>query len=111
MISPIVKILIPAALSFAIGIGITPIVAHYLYTYRAWKKRPGKEALDGTIAREFNRLHIENEVRAPRMGGIVVWASVLLTIFGIALLGLIPSPYLSSLNFLALSWGLRTISS
>jgi len=63
-----------------LGMILTPIVAHYLYAHRAWKKRPGKEALDGTAANEFNRLHSENEIRAPRMGGIVVWGSIVLTV-------------------------------
>lgn len=104
MLPDIVRILIPAAASFAIGILFTPILTHYLYHYRAWKKRPGKQGLDGTIAHEFNRLHTENEARAPRMGGIVVWASVALTTIGIALLtALFPSSFLQQLNYLSRS--------
>lgn len=76
----------PAAFAFVVGIAITPLVSHYLYKYKAWKKSPGKISLDGSVASEFNRLHQVNEVRAPRMGGIVVWASVLLTIIGIDLI-------------------------
>ena len=79
----IIRILVPAALAFMLGMLITPIVSHYLYRFKAWKKIPGKTSLDGTIATEFNRLHQINEMRAPRMGGIVVWVSVLLTITGI----------------------------
>ena len=102
MPSPLVLILVPAALSFIVGMTATPILTHYLYAFKAWKKRPGKLAFDGTHAHEFNRLHIENEVRAPRMGGIVVWGSVVLTILGIsALAHLFPETALSSLNFLS----------
>ena len=72
-------ILLPAVISFLIGIVMTPSLSHYLYYYKAWKKTPGKQALDGTVAHEFNRLHTGNETRAPRMGGIVVWGSVALT--------------------------------
>ncbi len=86
MLSPTVQVLIPATISFIIGIGLTPIVTHYLYTYRAWKKTPGKTALDGAPASEFNRLHKISETRAPRMGGIVIWASVFFTTLGIAFL-------------------------
>src|SRR4051812_34596940 len=82
----IIRVLVPAAFAFMIGMLITPLVTHYLYKYKAWKKRPGKISLDGSVASEFNRLHEANEVRAPRMGGIVVWASVLLTILGIDIL-------------------------
>lgn len=79
------KVIAPAVLTFAIGIAITPLITHYLYTYRVWKKRGARQALDGSEAAEFNRLHgnLESEVRTPRMGGIVIWGSVLITILGI----------------------------
>ena len=84
MLPEIVKVLVPATASFVIGMALTPLLTHYLYKYKAWKKTPGKTALDGSKAEEFNRLHETHEVRAPRMGGIVVWASAALTILGIA---------------------------
>lgn len=76
----LIFILLPAVLSFLIGIALTPVLSDYLYYYKAWKKTPGKQALDGSVAHEFNRLHNGNETRAPRMGGIVVWGSVVLTV-------------------------------
>ncbi len=102
MLSDLARVLIPAAASFTIGILATPLLTHYLYKYKAWKKRPGKTALDGSKALEFNRLHEENEVRAPRMGGIVVWGSVLITIIGIAIAArVIPSAEILRLDFLS----------
>lgn len=98
----IIRVLVPATMAFVIGIAITPVVTHYLYKYKAWKKRPGKLSLDGTIADEFNRLHNHNEVRAPRMGGIVIWLSVLLTILGIDILAhIIQSASVLRLDFLS----------
>ncbi len=81
------KVIAPAVLTFAVGIAITPLITHYLYQYRVWKKQGARQALDGTDASEFNRLHgnLETEVRTPRMGGIVIWGSVLLTVSGITL--------------------------
>lgn len=100
----IAQILIPGALSFLIGIALTPILTHYLYKHKAWKKRPGKVSYDGTTAQEFNRLHSDNEVRAPRMGGIVVWASVVLTVFAVAgLSALFENSRLADLSFLSRS--------
>ncbi len=87
METPIIKILIPAALAFIIGILITPIITHYLYKYKVWKKSGGKTAINGQPATEFNRLKAENETKTPRMGGIVIWGSVLLTVGLLALLG------------------------
>ncbi len=77
----LVKIIAPAALAFFIGMSITPIVTYYLYKYKCWKKNAGKKvgyAGGGTPL--FDELHKEREVNTPRMGGIVIWASVLLTI-------------------------------
>lgn len=102
MLYDVIRVIFPAAGAFLVGIAITPALTHYLYKYRAWKKTPGKIAYDGTHASEFNRLHVKNEVRAPRMGGIVVWGSVLLTIFGIAFLAkFVPSAEILKLDFLS----------
>lgn len=76
----IIKILIPATLAFIIGILITPVLTHYLFRYKVWKKTGGKIALNGTDATEFNRLKGEGETKTPRMGGIIIWGSVLLTV-------------------------------
>ena len=102
MLPSLVRVLVPAALAFMVGIAATPILTHYLYAFKAWKKRPGKIAYDGNTAHEFNRLHTHNEVRAPRMGGIVVWGSVLVTILGLAIFAkIVPSTSLAELNFLS----------
>jgi phospho-N-acetylmuramoyl-pentapeptide-transferase len=89
METTILKILIPAVLAFGIGIALTPLVTHYLYTYKAWKKTGGKTTLHGTEAVEFNRLKAETETKTPRMGGIVIWGSVFVTVAIIAVLGLL----------------------
>lgn len=97
-----IKVIAPAAAAFMVGIAITPILTYYLYRYKAWKKRAGKIALNGEAATEFNRLHQTNEVRAPRMGGIVVWASVALTMIFITLLArFYPSAAALKLDFLS----------
>ncbi len=75
----VMRIFIPATLAFLIGIGITPFLTHFLYRNRMWKPKSGKVALDGSAASEFNRLHQDRDVGTPRFGGIIVWASVLLT--------------------------------
>jgi phospho-N-acetylmuramoyl-pentapeptide-transferase len=102
MLSGILEVLVPATIAFIVGIIAAPILTHYLYIHRAWKKRPGKQTLDGQTAYEFNRLHSDNEVRAPRMGGIVVWGSVVLTTLGIAILAkFFPTPTFKRLSFLS----------
>lgn len=101
-LSDIVRVLVPAFMSFVVGMAITPLVTHYLYAYKTWKKNAGKTGLDGSPAQEFNNLHSVHEVRAPRMGGIVVWASVLITIVGIAILArFVPDAAILKFDFLS----------
>jgi len=83
------RVLIPFVVSFAIGIAAAPILAHNLYKYRAWKKKGGKgQAMGGTDTGTplFDSLHKDREVSTPRMGGILVWGSVLCTAILIAIL-------------------------
>ena len=103
MLSPTIQVLTPAVLAFTIGILMAPALTHYLYKYKAWKKKPGKRSLDGSLAEGFNRLHVEHEVRAPRFGGIVIWGSVCATTILLAVLGNVVGGEFISLNFLSRS--------
>jgi len=101
---PIFSILIPATLAFIFGLLMTPLLTHYLYTYKVWKKTGGKMALNGTIATEFNRLKGEDELKTPRMGGIVIWGAVLITIFVIYILKLLfPNSIFDEIFFISRS--------
>lgn len=83
------RILIPFITSFAVGILFSPLLTHYLYKHQAWKKKTGKTTLDGKEAENFNRLHQEREGHTPRMGGIVIWGSTLITALLFAILALV----------------------
>ena len=73
------SIFVPATISFLFGIGFTPFLTYFLYTYKFWKPRAGKVALDGSPAVLRNQLHAERDVGTPFGGGILVAASVLIT--------------------------------
>lgn len=75
-----VKVLVPSAIAFAVGILGTPILTHYLYKYKMWKKQSVQKTLDGRPATISQKLHNDEGKKTPRMGGIVIWGSVLLTI-------------------------------
>jgi len=79
----ILKIFLPWVTSFFVGILITPFVTHFLYKYKMWKKVAGKKAGlgDGNGTPIFNELHKKKEIGTPRMGGIIIWGSALITIF------------------------------
>jgi len=96
-----VKILLPSATAFIIGIVITPAVAHYLYKYRMWKKKARTEGLGGGGTPIFNHLHKEKEVGTPRMGGIVIWGSVFITTGIYWILSLSGGDLFVKLNFLS----------
>lgn len=95
------RIFIPATISFLIGIGITPFIAHFLYKHKMWKPKAGKIAMDGTPAETFNKLHEVREVGTPRFGGVVVWASVILTASLLSGLSHIFPTAFSSLGFIS----------
>jgi len=98
----IIKILLPSSVAFVVGIVITPIVAHYLYKYKTWKKAPRTKGLLGDATPIFNHLHKEKEVGTPRMGGIVIWGSVLITTFLFWIMSIVfPSFFSEKLNFLS----------
>lgn len=102
MVIDIVKVIVPAALAFFIGIAITPILTHYLYKYKAWKKKAGKVDISGNETPIFNELHKDKEVGTPKMGGIIVWLSATVTIVIIWFLAQIfPGEIFSKLDFLS----------
>jgi len=75
MIIDVIKIILPAAITFIIGIGITPYISDYLYKHKMWKKKAGKMAIDGSETPIFNALHHDKEVGTPRLGGTIIWIS------------------------------------
>ena len=102
--SSLIKVFIPATASFVIGILFAPLLTHYLYKFRVWKKSTGKTALDGTTAVEFAKLRTETETKTPRMGGILIWFSVLFVTLGTwALARTFPIPLFEKLDFLSRS--------
>lgn len=80
MIWSVIKIILPATLTFFIGILITPAISNFLYKHKIWKKKAGKVATDGREAPIFNKLHKNKEVGTPRMGGVIIWLSVIITV-------------------------------
>ena len=73
------KIFLPSLISFIIGILLTPIATHYFYKYRMWRRTSRNE---NVAKSNFQQLHDEkSELSTPRTGGMIVWVSVIATIF------------------------------
>lgn len=101
----IIKVLAPTAIAFIVGILITPFVSHWLYSNQMWKKKAGKgAAYGGGGTPVFDALHEKRDTNTPRMGGIVIWASVLITIALLwGLHELFPDSTYGDLNFFSRS--------
>jgi phospho-N-acetylmuramoyl-pentapeptide-transferase len=80
MIENIVKIFIPALVAFTLGIAGTPLLTDFLYTHKMWKKKSVSVSTDGGGAPISQALHNDEGRKTPRMGGIIIWASALVTI-------------------------------
>ena len=73
------KVLLPAIVSFAIGIIIAPAIGRFLVSNKLWKKKNVTKTIDGKEATITASLHNDEKLPVPRLGGIVVWVSVFMT--------------------------------
>ncbi len=81
----VIKVVVPSVLSFLIGIFITPFFTDFFYKYKMWKKSPRTES--DITAVDFSKIHNTSaEISTPRIGGVIIWVSVLLTMLIIYLL-------------------------
>lgn len=97
----VVKIFVPSLLSFFIGIIVTPLVSKFLIEHKFWKKKSVIVATDGREASITQALHGDEDRKTPRMGGVVVWASAILTIIIFWIAGHVDGPVMAKLNFLS----------
>ncbi len=100
----LLNVLIPALVSFTIGILIAPVITYFLYKHKIWKKVGGKLAIGGHEAEEFNRIKGDGETKTPRMGGIVIWMSVIIAMAGMyGLSVLFPQTIFAQFDYLSRS--------
>lgn len=74
----VIKVIVPSTLSFFVGIAITPTITNFLYKHEMWKKKAGKVAVTGEATPIYDKLYEKRDVGTPRMGGAVIWLSVLI---------------------------------
>ena len=99
MLLNLVKIFLPTVIAFIIGLFITPIASHFFYKYKMWKKYSRN---DNAIS-EFQKIHNnDEELRTPRVGGIIIWLSILFSIIIFFLISILfPSDLTLKINFLS----------
>lgn len=102
MILDILKVFGLSALTFFIAFLITPFITHYLYKYKFWRKEVRIKSPDGAGTPIFAELHKDKEIGTPRMGGIIIWLSVLFIALLFWLLDYSTVyPFFEKLNFLS----------
>lgn len=98
----VIKVFVLATFASALAILWTPLLTNFLYKHKLWKKSARLKAISGEDAVVFNNLHKEKEVGTPRMGGMLIWITVLAVtflFFGLSLL--FPNSWVSNFNFLS----------
>lgn len=90
----VIKIFFLAAISFMIAFLMAPILTHFLY-----KKKMGKKIRVSEHSPIFSKLH-EKKSGTPSMGGIIIWATVLILSVLFFYLSLWFNGIFTDLNFL-----------
>ncbi len=106
MMLDLVKIFVPVVLTFTIGILITPFFTGIFYKYRMWKRvarNVDGERKDDTMSDAFKALKTDNaEKKTPRVGGIIIWASIVLSTLLLLLVAKFHPTYVTTkLNFVS----------
>lgn len=77
----VIKIFSLAAIATFVAIILCPLLTNFLYKHQLWKKTARQKAMSGEDAIIFNSLHKDKEVGTPRMGGILIWFTVVFVAF------------------------------
>lgn len=97
----VLKVFAPATVSFVVGMLLTPLLTHYLYKHKMWKKQAKTKGLAGFDTPIFNKLHAGKEVGTPKMGGIVIWAAALITVLFFFLYAQLDGAFAEKMNLLS----------
>ena len=99
----VIKIFILGAMSFVLAFWLTPILTHFLYKYKLWRKSIRTKSIDNKELIYFKKFHSEKEVHVPRFGGLLIWTSVLALAIIFFLLSFTDIWWFQKLNFLSRS--------
>ncbi len=104
MMIDVIKVVVPSVLTFFIGVFITPFFTNFFYKHKMWKKSARVDSGDITN-NDFSKVHNTSaELSTPRIGGVIIWLSVLMTVLVIYLLSVVfPSDLTEKLNFFSRS--------
>ncbi len=96
------KVLLPAVISFMVGVVFAPLWGAFLIKHAMWKKKNVHKTIDGKEAIITATLHNDEKDPVPRLGGVVVWGSVLFTALLFWVLSKVyPHPITEKLDFIS----------
>jgi len=87
-------------MAFFLGVFITPLATHFFFKHKMWKKY----SRNGEISSpDFHKIHNEQEeLNTPRVGGIIIWFSALMSTLLFYLAAVIfPGVVTEKMNFLS----------
>ena len=76
----IIRMFFLTALGSGLAVLFTPILTHFLYKYKLWRKQVRTKTITGDKAVVFSKLHKEREINTPRFGGTLIWFTTLIVI-------------------------------
>ncbi|MFA4975183.1 MAG: hypothetical protein WC839_01290 [Candidatus Paceibacterota bacterium] len=99
MLLNLVKIFLPMIMALLIGLFITPFATHFFYKYQMWKKYSRNDVTNT----EFQKVHNEEEeLKTPRVGGIIIWVSILFSTLIFYIISILfPTEITEKINFLS----------
>ena len=103
----LVKLFLPAVMTFVIGILITPIFSNIFYRFQMWKKVARKVddglGADDAMSPDFKKLNNgDAELHTPRVGGMIIWVSICISAILLFLIPtFFPSEISQKLNFIS----------
>lgn len=101
-ITNVIKVFGLAAFSFVVAMLWTPLLTHYLYKYKLWRKEVRAFAPDGSKTPLFSALHKDRETAVPRFGGMLIWVTtIVIAIFIWLTATLTDNSFFAKANFLS----------
>lgn len=99
----VIKVFFVGAITFILAFIIAPFYINILYKYKAWRKKARTKSIDGKEIPVFTKFHKEKETNVPRLGGVLIWLSVLFISIILLILSYTDIWWLKKMNFLSRS--------
>ncbi len=100
----VIKVLGISAIASLVAMLWAPLLINFLYKHKLWKKEARTKTISGEDAVIFNNLHKERETKVPRMGGLLIFITVVVVALFFYFISLFyPNSFLAKFNFLSRS--------